>query len=806
MGRAGTLNPAPVSKTEPVAIIGMGLCTPIGINTVMTQAEVACGTDQFMETEVLNGMGEPVRASILTLLDRGFSRTERMALMAKAAAEEALAVAATIGVATLPVFLGLPEQGNCASYLPEQIQHALLQTVKTDITLQFLQQWFFPTGRASFFQALQAGVQILSQGRASCAMVGSADSLCDPESLCWLAERNRLLGANIDGILPGEGAGFVLLTIPGRSPSRQTQGCIKILGTALAREPHHFGHSEPNLAEGLNQAFACLRGLPLAGAKRVDRMLSCQTGEAFWNKELLSAYLRNAALMPEPLDMELVAESHGDAGAASGIIQLSAALHQLSHISQDGSGRVLVYGCSDNGLVGASVVQGAYPSNQMPVWFLPEVIKDHPARVAYHQEFFEHHLEEIGYLLISRQEDFLQSRVPWPEIALTESRISLHLDAMVIAGSDARKFSYENLENSDEEMTLAAVYTIASLASEKLEVGRLMQKFAEVDTTQLDLWTYALKLAPTLQLECGLEKILTDLSVEHKIAIADVMSYRCQGDASFLTGMFAAGASMPRTAHNIAATALAQMKIKDAVQPIAKALFSNPGSYELVLALICLGQPRILDYSRISLQKNEEVSPNLPCLIAMAGNEQDGDLLLQTLTRPELTQYGLQAVGIMGLGRFIPVLLEYLETGDSSLQQTSANSLEWITAAGLSETIWVPDFDEDDKDMLEPGEETEGKEVTIISTSREAWEAWWASHQADFQANRRYRRGKPFNLKVCLEEIENPESLFEVRRRAGMELNLRTGFQVFFEPDRFVSDQQQAITRWKQYLSYGYKG
>jgi len=94
----------------------------------------------------------------------------------------------------------------------------------------------------------------------------------------------------------------------------------------------------------------------VAGARRVDAVFACQPGEAFWPTEFSRAYLRNAALMPEPLQVRTVGECLGDAGAGAGPVMLGAALYRRGRRAQDGS-RTLVYGCADGGKVGACVVE-----------------------------------------------------------------------------------------------------------------------------------------------------------------------------------------------------------------------------------------------------------------------------------------------------------------------------------------------------------------------------------------------------------------------------------------------------------------
>jgi len=185
--------------------------------------------------------------------------------------------------------------------------------------------------------------------------------MCDRKSLAHLARAGRCLGPGVpDGILPGEGAGFILLASAEsvRQRRMETQGWV--VGCALSREPHSFIQRKPNMAEGLTDAFRRLRLDPMAGTRRVNHVLSCQTGENFWAQEFNYAYLRNAPLMPEPLTMNQIAESLGDVGAAAGAIQFGSGLHLLGglELAPGEMARVLVYGCSDAGHVGACVIEG----------------------------------------------------------------------------------------------------------------------------------------------------------------------------------------------------------------------------------------------------------------------------------------------------------------------------------------------------------------------------------------------------------------------------------------------------------------
>ncbi|QRK12467.1 3-oxoacyl-ACP synthase [Archangium violaceum] len=343
---------------EGLAILALGLCTPLGLTARTTQVEMAAGTTRFFLTDVYKGTAEPARASVLTLLDCSLSRTERMASMAATALHDCLqGIRSNLG--RLPLLLALPEPGRGATVSSELFLKLLQDS--TPIRLEVAADNMLYKGRAGFFLALARAAKMLESQRVSCVLVGAVDSWCDTTSLRYLANVGRLPGrSRRDGIIPGEGAGFILVAQTTAMIGKGARPHGWVAAHAQAEEPNHFLQEKPNLADGLTEAFRQLRIHPRMGTRRVDEILSCQTGENFWAHEFDMAYLRNAALMPEPLAASLVAETLGDAGASAGVLGLGYALFRLSRTNpaQGQTPRILVYGCSDGGLVGACVVEG----------------------------------------------------------------------------------------------------------------------------------------------------------------------------------------------------------------------------------------------------------------------------------------------------------------------------------------------------------------------------------------------------------------------------------------------------------------
>jgi 3-oxoacyl-[acyl-carrier-protein] synthase I len=341
-------------------VAGMGLACPVGLRSRPALAAMDAGITRFVERDDVTHADGSVKASMLGLLDPQQSRAERITWLARHALDEALAGLGHVA-GPLPCLLALP-----ARDVGPRIDAGALQRAFADahtgtgarVQVVVASQRPLEDGRAGVFQALEAALALLALGREPLVLVGGVDSLVDPATLAALAARNRLLGrTNFDGIIPGEGAAFVLLGHPSAVARQHTLALVR--GNAVAREPRPFSAAEPivSTSAGLTSVF---RTLLAAVGERVDEVFAATTGEGYFGREFAHAYLRNAALMPEPLRHTPLSSALGDAGAAAGAIALVQAIARLGPHgpgNRAGPGRLcLAYGSSDGGLVGGCVV------------------------------------------------------------------------------------------------------------------------------------------------------------------------------------------------------------------------------------------------------------------------------------------------------------------------------------------------------------------------------------------------------------------------------------------------------------------
>jgi len=333
------------------AISGMGVCTPLGLTASSTEAAFRAGLMPACETTMKSRGGEPIRALYLDLLPDGYGREERMAALAGHALDDLAKSAPVETGGPVSAFVGLPELDG---ELFAATTRAIASLVSARATVVG-PPMFFCQGRSALFFALDAALAALAAGACNRALVGAVESLCSPEMLKKLDADRRLLGLAAEGIIPAEGAAFLLLE---RSPAASGAGTV--VAAATGRESRHFGQSRPSSAQALSGVLRALRGQPVARGRRAGLMYTCETGRTF-----LVAGIRAGVLAEHRDHARAVFQDHrggivGDLGAAAGGVMLVMGVHALARLaSRRQSERLfLLCGCSDDGHVGACLIEG----------------------------------------------------------------------------------------------------------------------------------------------------------------------------------------------------------------------------------------------------------------------------------------------------------------------------------------------------------------------------------------------------------------------------------------------------------------
>lgn len=337
--------------TPRIDILALGLASPLGLSSRATIAAMRAGLIAHEELDEIEDLaGDTVTGCRLAALDVPPNRIERACFFAAHALVEVWTWRAWI--APPAVFLIGPESDRAHDFdaaglwasLARQFGGMPLPATPTVV----------PHGRAGLFHALALARDALAAGVVDLALVGGADSLVTSNELRRLVRANALLGkANPDGLIPGEGAAFFLL---GRGGDRAAWATIEALALGHEDEPYSMGG--PPRAAGLSRVFAQLR---TSATPRPELVVSAQPHQRWWSREFSHAYLRNAASMPEPLVIRTPSAAIGDLGATAGGLALGVGVWELHPlVPRRGASvydRVLVYGCADEGALGACMLR-----------------------------------------------------------------------------------------------------------------------------------------------------------------------------------------------------------------------------------------------------------------------------------------------------------------------------------------------------------------------------------------------------------------------------------------------------------------
>jgi 3-oxoacyl-[acyl-carrier-protein] synthase I len=314
-------------------ILGLGLATPVGLKAGAAAAAIRAGITRVRESPLRDRGREPLKAGFLeeaylpslapalqVSLEKVTARHRRMVRLASRALQEV----AGYGAPRLPLLLALPEVYPWGDSIGTGFLEHLME--QSGVALDLRHSHVLRSGRAGGLLAVEHALKLLAMRQASAVLVGGVDTYQDARLLAVLESEGRLhVGELPDGLVPGEGAAFLLLASPGACQHGRQEPFAHILGTGSARELGHRYSSEPYLGEGLAQALHQLFERIQSPRPQVRGVYAGLNGERFWAKEWGVAYLRHAKYFAAEHKVEHPIEYIGDPGAALGPLMVALA-------------------------------------------------------------------------------------------------------------------------------------------------------------------------------------------------------------------------------------------------------------------------------------------------------------------------------------------------------------------------------------------------------------------------------------------------------------------------------------------------
>ena len=343
-----------MNKDRKLYLSATGMLTAVGDSAEMTAASVKAGISGFEVSEYKNQQDENITMAGMpqSIYDefaiefgvegdnsKHYNRIIKMALMAITQVFKRQPVDTHI-----PLILAIPENlPNISNISPKTLVARLIDQAKLPIDPEQIRH--VHTGRAAGIHSLDLAERFLYDQELDYVLVGGSDSYWDDSVISYLnkTDRAKAPGA-IDAFIPGEGAGFLLLT---RHPEKALivdDHIIALCPAGVAQESGHMYSDQPYRGDGLSQAVQqALKDYQGAG---IHSVYSSMNGEHYWSKEYGVAMTRNHSHFKEDVIHQHHADCYGDLGAATGTVLIGLAAENLRKIK--GPASHLVYSSSDN--------------------------------------------------------------------------------------------------------------------------------------------------------------------------------------------------------------------------------------------------------------------------------------------------------------------------------------------------------------------------------------------------------------------------------------------------------------------------
>jgi len=351
-----------------VVITGVSGVTSIGFSAAAISAALRGPISGFREAEeYTDSEGNPILIAeipIVSDISDDEEREPRLRSIARFCLQQLVTDAFPLGAADKwPVYLligvaTVDRPGPRYEGIANELQFHLSEVLRDRFGKWAIR--FLESGNPSGIEALQHARRFLALHPDAVCIVGGIDSLLDVETLDYLEDDARLKSATYgrhQGLIPGEGVGFLVVESAEFARRRNRRALAEVLGVAVAREPAPVRSPDPSTFTGLSEA--CRAALVDSGSppESIGTIIGDLNGEFFRAKEW--AHTALGCLGSGERSLWHPADCFGDVGAASGALLVSLGATLLAACSTDL--RTLCF-CSDDEEARGAVVLGRPPT------------------------------------------------------------------------------------------------------------------------------------------------------------------------------------------------------------------------------------------------------------------------------------------------------------------------------------------------------------------------------------------------------------------------------------------------------------
>jgi 3-oxoacyl-[acyl-carrier-protein] synthase I len=344
-------------------IVRCGAVTAVGLSAAQTYAAIRARVSGFERVTLLPPPAEPVSVARVPAARRlKPSPAEWLLNMAALALRDCLDPIPTHSH-RIALLLALPDAHREHRAFSGGTGEQLLQALQRHLKLRFHPlSRTLDDGHAAVINGLAVARQLLSLSDVDLCLVGGVDSLLNHQDLARLQAAHRLHDeTNPQGVIPGEGAGFVALSRVDAAPAEPV---AQILGLGAALEKDTILGERFSTGSGLVEALRLATQDAGCSEPNLSFRTSDMNGERYRAWESLMASTRFYRTRRERMSVSYASASIGDLGAAAGALSVITAA--MAIYQGHASGPLGVCEASaDNGLRAACILAPA-PGAPMP--------------------------------------------------------------------------------------------------------------------------------------------------------------------------------------------------------------------------------------------------------------------------------------------------------------------------------------------------------------------------------------------------------------------------------------------------------
>ena len=339
-------------------IVSCGATTAVGLTAAQTCAATRARISGFEQVVYLAPPAEPVsvaRVPAAQQLKR--SPGEWLVNMAVLALRDCVANLDT-DKRNIALILSLPDahRGHPAFSKFTSIQ--FLEALQKRVKVRFHPlSCTLNDGHAAVIKGIAVASELFDKTGVDYCIVGGVDSLLNHQDIARLKTANRLHDKqNSQGVIPGEGAGFVVFSRPGLVATKRP--IAQLLGFGISEEKETILGESFSTGVGLRNALVLAAENSACPEPQFSFRVSDMNGERYRAWESLICSTRYYRTRRDQMPVWYPATSVGDLGAAAGVLTLIVAALGISRGYSPGPYGVCETS-SDNGLRAACVLAPA---------------------------------------------------------------------------------------------------------------------------------------------------------------------------------------------------------------------------------------------------------------------------------------------------------------------------------------------------------------------------------------------------------------------------------------------------------------